>query len=677
MRSPFLTPFMRHLSRRALMASGGAAVLSALAFLGENFAAAEPQTGGTIAIVPDPTPVNYAPQTVRFTVDLSLASFDTTETYDPVPDISYNSGYRPAAHGLIYLWDTGDAGNWQAPTRVPDKSKRYASGFFIQHTFGEVGDHITRVLVLEPSTGKFARAETTVTVNTPASAFTDPIIAVNPHGDTDFSWAPAGSEHVNVDASGEMGRNNEPILSRKGTARHWMFKPGETFVMGMNFAQGDVAPGHFFDCPDASNPATLQRKNNANGDILAFSGWGVLATFKFARLNLRGQFDPATTLAGNSPAGNNAVTCDGRQSVDVTFYQCDIRNFRDPVNITQNNLIGAPSRWAFADCVFEDNAGYSILVGNSENTEFSASIQGCRFRQSTLAAATDTENDSFARINMIEWQYVAKCDFFGFVESNAPLKVAEGNAASGEFPVIGAVNVNVHDCVIEGALACIWIARGMNDRGATVHNILVDNCILIGTWALPEFVVASACGITMRGNRAWRPDILAAGSPPLRAFIRMDLNTTVSGAQGQTIPAGPIRIEHNTMINDLSAANGQSGAAPMVGDVNGQFIAAGVIEEAYNLVHHPNLASPETPFGPISMDPLVPSLNTDGRRTAPSGAPDVSLITTGSMPTGRPLETSPAIAAIAAATGPRDPLFDADHLKRPDARSIGALEPAN
>ena len=155
--------------------------------------------GGTISIAVERTLAQIAPDSIRFTVDLSKSTFDTA---GPSGTATY---YDPRLHDLIYLWDLGDPGTWDAPVNVLAswKNRNVAKGPSVRHIYRDPDDYIASVLVVEPSTGKTATASVNVTVDDPQDYYGDTnTIYVNNIGDSDFSGVPAGvpsQNKVNID----------------------------------------------------------------------------------------------------------------------------------------------------------------------------------------------------------------------------------------------------------------------------------------------------------------------------------------------------------------------------------------------------------------------------------------------------------------------------------------------
>lgn len=626
-------------------------------------------SGGTIRIVVNECGQSYAPLRCRFSLDLTDATFDSTDTYDAVTGITYTNGYNPQKHRVLRYWDFGDNSEFRAPLRVTDKSKRWGKGVTPQRVYATPGTYPVSVLAFEPSSGKWSRHAVEVVSTDPNTHFAGKHIAVNMPGDDDFSHAPAGAIQVHVDASGYFNRSIAPFSTYKGTAHQWWFKPGVEYPFGVNFEDGDVASGHSFTCSDPDNPAILHPNPPEGADMIKFTNSVGHAVAKFSNLHFRGRFDPATQLTSDAAAGENFLTTSGNQSVDVTFSRCTITNFRDPANIMMNGNMAASSYWAFDDCLWQDCTGYWLILGNSESEDLGVSMTGCGMYQSTQAPAPDAGADSLVRWNMVENQYIAKCDFFSLTETNAAIKLADSNIQATEFPVIGAVTAEVYDCIVEASFAAFWLSYGMKDNAATCQNFILDSNRFLATYGTPQFVIACATGITARNNYGWRPNVPSHNGVLPISFLRLELDTPAQGTGNavQDIPVAPIHLDHNTMVNEMAG----SAPIPMVTDANNQFLNAGIVQAADNLIHQPNTTPADTAFAPLDMQDLIPTMNTAGRRLIPGGEPDVAFVTPKDMPSARPTGTSPAIGT---ATGLRNPVLDLNGRERGENRDVGAFQ---
>ncbi|HDR28348.1 PKD domain-containing protein, partial [Rhodovulum sp.] len=199
--------------------------------------------GGIVSITVDRTSLRCAPDSVRLGVDLSNSTFDTP---GPAPGANYD----PRLHELVYIWDTGDTGEWSAPQNVlaewNDKSK--GRGPWIAHCYDAPGTYTVRLTVIEPSSGKQAQATASITVEDPNDVYAGAeTVCINPPGDDNFTGAPDGAMTVQMDGVSVKVRDQSWWNSVKGnTKRRFLLKAGATYgpvAFELNYSDD---PPHFY-----------------------------------------------------------------------------------------------------------------------------------------------------------------------------------------------------------------------------------------------------------------------------------------------------------------------------------------------------------------------------------------------------------------------------------------------
>jgi len=88
-----------------------------------------------------------------FVFDLSLSGFDT-------PGPASGEVYDPQFHELYYLWDFGDAYDFEAPAHLEQGHEKagVAYGPTVAHTYRNPGNYAVSCLIIEPSSGKSTTA---------------------------------------------------------------------------------------------------------------------------------------------------------------------------------------------------------------------------------------------------------------------------------------------------------------------------------------------------------------------------------------------------------------------------------------------------------------------------------------------------------------------------------------
>lgn len=604
------------------------------------------ETGGPIAILLDRTDETVAPDRVRFTVDLTLAAFDSTSSYDPIADVTYTNGYNPALHNLIFLWDLGDTGTWHLHERTPDtwRTRRFTKGPVVQHVYPEPGDYTVRLTVIEPHTGKTSSAETTFTVLDQETVYPgDMTVCINPIGDTDFTGAPAGADLVNMD---DFLRSDPVWTDRYRTKRRWLFKRGASFTTGMRIRE-ESAAGHLFGAyGNGDMPVLNMRPGNAfNFDIL---GDDVKRDYRICDLHIQNTFDPTSQTVSQFGATNMGITGNGFQVIDLVVHNIKTRGLGNSViNINQNNRPDANFRYAFNALDVTDSGGrYNIIIGQSENEASTVSLTGSRITQNPLSISDDTNITANIRINRCENTYIAFNDLFNISENNPSIKVCEDNTV----PQPDSINpqlVNITSNTIEANSNIISIGIGMKDRAVTQQNVVIDGNILCGNWDT-QYVFQCCCtGITIRNTLSWQPNVPSVNGLGTVSWFRFELELDATG--GQDVPIAPVQLYNNTFINDREDANNNNGnITQLMTDFNNQFTAAGVFSEQYNIIHQPNLGTPQTSFAPLGTDVIFNPRSTVGRISGadlPNPVPDTSFANTAQMLTHAPLTGSAALGS--------------------------------
>jgi hypothetical protein len=239
----------------------------------------------------------------------------------------------------------------------------------------------------------------------------------------------------------------------------------------------------------------------------------------------------------------------------------------------------------------------------------------------------------------------------------------------GDMNGLGAQLVNLNENTVECNTGFAGIGYNLVNIGAKVNNTIIDSNIMCGAWNTNSFFRGASVGVTIRNNLAWQPNLRANNGLGVRAWYFYAMNTSTS--EGQVIPDAPVRVFSNTFVNARNDANNNNAGSPIFGDQNGQFLAAGVSEEANNLVHLPNLGMPQIDFAPLSSDLLFAPRSTVGRIAEATLAPDTSRSTTSNMQSYVPLSGSQALGDASL-----DPLSYLDIFRnlRPVYPSVGAWE---
>lgn len=626
----------------------------------------EENSGGLISIVMARTGMKCAPDSVRFSVDLSQAGFDTKgpgggETYDL------------RLHDLIYLWDFGDqTGNgaddlWGAPVNVLDewRKRSVAKGPWVAHVYGRPGIFMATVCIIEPDSGKTATASVQVTVTDPGMLYPGAnTICINPVGDSDFTGAPIGSKKVNVNALKTTDRawKNQ----QRGTPKRWLFKRGGRFTLGIQLDSRDANNLMFGAYGAGARPilSPYLDRTNKNRCIFVENRYQRLNGLTVPDLRIwglafQGNYDPVTenqSIDGATKA-KNAIRVN--KHADVVIFDCTMAGFFKSAMGFYSN--GTSRRNVHIDnCIVTDFGGqYPVFFAPNTNPAGSASITGCRLAQNP-DAVDDPGLRAPVRINHIAYTHMRGCDVFHTDRRQPCLKLAET-------PVADGMVVNVHSCALEGGL---WPLSFGNNAGqglkrSSVHNMIVDGFVIIGDYGTQHLIKSTLTGLTVRNCLAVQP-ANKKYSTRLPAFVLLQ---KFDGFDATIVGAAPIRLYNNTFRIDRTTDQNRSDTGGIIRDQTGRAFTA--VSEENNILHMPKFDRPSVAFGPLAEIALwVPRAK--GRRDPDTYVLDTSYATPAdAVKDSRPLIGSPALGA--ALNG--DVSYQDIQLGvRPDPPSQGAWE---
>jgi len=551
-------------------------------------------SGGTVSITVDRTRLQTAPDTVRFGVDLSKATFDTSEA---IPEGSpWAPPYDERHHLLHYFWDFGETRDYTATENVHPNwvSARYAKGPWVSHCYhpdsisGNSTDFTVTLLVVEPSSGKTATATTTVTVYHPdytyggsRPGYTDfKTYVVNPDGDTDFTGKPTGATELTLDGThgAAADKFDETITAwtteaTAGNKVRWLFKRGSSYNFGVDIQSGDEEFQYFGVYGSGSTRATL---NNVGGDSIQTRGTYTFGSdvpeLRVVDVNFDGGFDPALDEwpTGANAANHNVggVTSSGFDiDAKCTFIvqSCDLRGM-----------------WFFAMGSYPDAAPHHMHFDNVKIYEYACSsefniITGV-IPTSTLGEATfsmtgcsqvmypsgpgDFTNlgtteyfHGMCRLNAWTNIHVRCCDFYHCGYTNAAMqphmKANRGAPYSTTpdyettFPVgwpPDGVIVNIHSTSVEGNSIGFSRVHPEGTYGPCIATVVYDDCFFASSWFGMTRLSFAGQGCTVRNCYAFASTQTNTGYG-FRNFME-----TVETGPYQRPRFAPIRVYNNTCL---------------------------------------------------------------------------------------------------------------------------------
>lgn len=591
--------------------------------------------GGPISIVVQRSNQQMAPDPVRLTVDLSSATFDTQGP-------GAGEYYDARLHDLIFLWDLGDSvSTYDKPVNMPTawRDRSSAKGPAVGHVYsvprpasGGAGTGYTvSVLVIEPSTGKTATAETEIFVEDPDTIYADAdTIYINPVGDSDFSEVPAG-----VPAANKINRDTFTDQDSVFTAtafstnpKRWRFKRGGTFAVQLQL-QGSATPGVLFD-GYGSDPArpVINWDGNIYGDVAKncpfnLSAYGINQTgpqdIRWAGLDLQGPYDPTIQRSDYDPfnTAQPPIYSSGA-SVHGVVSDCIVNGWQFS-SITMTPLATSDeSNWHIDDCQITSFGGQYPLFGLvSSNDDSWCSITGCRITQPSgaVGSAPDNSGGSRAIARLSPRKMHMRCiDSYSTDQYAHHFQLFKDPTAQGGI-------INVHSLVMEGAGGGINIhgnhTQGFAASNSIVINSIIDGVFYLGSHSSTDTIYTAASGLTARNCHCLMPSIN-------RGFTNMKAMVTVNqyGTFAAEVAEAPVRCYNSTFIYLRTDAQNVFGVVPdpLVVVSNVETDSFDTILDQNNILHKPNAgptATQVTTYAPFTTTDLFTLRDEGYRNTDP------------------------------------------------------------
>lgn len=624
--------------------------------------------GGPISITLDRSTLRCAPDSVRFSVDLSGADFDTPA---PVGAEIYDA----RMHDLIYLWDFGDSGQWSAPVNVLAewKNRTAAKGPWVSHVYRTPGTYTASVLVIEPASGKTATTQTTITVADPDVAFAaSRTICLNPVGDGDFTGTPPGAVRLNTDS---LLSGSAPWTTYANGANpvRWLFKRGASYTVAVDVAAAQGAHMMFGAYGSGPRPvlngAGAATPSGASHSVIYFSNQHIGSSSaetpdaRFDDLDFQGNHTPATQNQSVDHSALDWHAVKFLKYVDAVFHNCRMEGFAESTLSDYTNDNTKRFNIHLDNCVLSDFGGqYPIILQPELHPLSSFSMTGTRHAQNPNAV-DDAGIRAPVRINHIAKTYVAGCDVFHTDRSQPCLKMIET-------PQVDGAVVNLHSCSLEGGLRVLTF--GLNGKNAglqrsSVHNAVVDGLVLVGNYGTQAHFKTAVTGVTVRNVLMIQPATPHHGFAPRHiAFFDFEgFNSFDAGIVG----AAPIRIYNCTMRSDRSSAQNSGDLQAPVRTSE----AAGFsnISAGNNILHGAGMNSLGTAAAPLS-ETVLWTPRGKGFKDPDTLALDASLAPPAdAVKDSRPMIGSPALGA--ALSGDVS-YMDITLTDRPEPPSQGAWE---
>lgn len=558
--------------------------------------------------------LQVAPEGINF--ELVLSGFDT------LGPVGGGDVYDPQFHDIYYVWDFGDEGAvFTAPEHVPEAHKNANRGYgpLASHTYQTAGTYTVRCLVIEPSSGKTALAERNVTVGDPDVLFagnrtifvsTDPSFARAPEGARKVA---TGDEAYNLQGTLQSASPGHfyRIMFDRDVAHDW-HRPS---IMRIRDNYKNVYLCH---SPGSGTPGVIRCSNTSGHsffeDELTRNSPGIDKDVVVDGLNINGYFDVTQEVMG----GPYAEIHKGGQA----FWS--IRSPQSATYILFNNVTAGGFNTLFTSAGRHQNGSdtLTLIFNNVAITSWSnfgvfevepgfTAYTGCLIRQDPLALSGGAKNGlghnehGCVRIQLAGKCVMQSCDMFsrnGWFENSrgihTPQPCVRWNQSADPRG-----HLNMQACALESAGRVIESGTdGVQSPGVTPNNILIDKCAVVaGVFAL-DAMITQHSGITIRNCVvAYGGDRSIHGAFGETDFVRLDARWT-----DPVYLATPNKIYSNTFLNHHSDAQSQNGNASIATHrlttvVGAEFSNTTVVN---NVLHQPNLTTPDVTFAPLGMTSL-------------------------------------------------------------------------
>lgn len=367
-----------------------------------------------------------------------------------------------AYHEIFYLWTitrpAGAASTFQPPGlygyNMPTvwNNRNVMYGPLVTMCFDVPGEHIVTLWAVDPQ-GNTATWTKSYNVQDPNVAFAGPLtVCVNPSGDNDYSWAPAGAQTVTqVGTDVQRVQNALSLLNAtpSTTTRRLMFKPSATYDLRtspgaigttiLNFQPGNGSRRVYVD----GNGATVRHGRSRGFQI---GRDATTPSVTLANITFQGFWDPDTITSNEAGPSANKPSVFLQGDTHYSLHKVCIRNANECINLGNDNNLGQNAlrfyrRLILSECALHDWTMYATYQDPFDSSgefvwrtvepnrgRFSWSYLGTKVVMSPLALTgpdkwgPDEHHNGYAcfRSEYFEWFHMACTDFFypGF---NQPL----------------------------------------------------------------------------------------------------------------------------------------------------------------------------------------------------------------------------------------------------------------
>jgi hypothetical protein len=587
---------------------------------------------------------------------VSNAVLPSLEKASTPPTSAANSIYQAGYHEIFYVWTITRPGGssstfapvgphgYNMPTAWNNRNVMY--GPLITLCFTEPGTHTVDLWAVDPA-GNTATWTKAWTVLNPDTVYAGNLtVCVQPVGDADTAWCPAGAQIVTTGAT-DIARTQAALTlynaSPSGTSRRLLLKGGATYdlrvpaVPGtavLNYQTNSTSKRHYI--AGYGGQATI-----LHGDGNGFTGSRDTTTPSqtIANITFQGDWDEETEtyLSPRIAAGGGV----GAQTdTHWTLHRINMTGARLPFAPGSDNTVAGQSTRFFRRYVLSESCitnwnYYGIFVnqpvagpmGNAVTPDyptgrgpFAMSWLGSKFVRSPLSLTAgdkwcpDEIHNSYGVMRSIylEWFHAACTDAFmpGFYQPimRGPSTLMENNTTKWNPWIYN----NFDRTVWEGSVTCLGIANsGPGSGAAGVSNTVIDKLLAIATSENDQLLFLTP-GVTARNVVAVVPgtDRTRAGS------IRSVFDVPGSSSSTDTFAfAHPLRI-HNCTGIFLRTTTDNNGTVPVFRTTQASLVT-GIVSQN-NVFHAPSAGTDAGAFTSATLAGVTPryvGLNTSFQHT--------------------------------------------------------------
>ncbi len=552
-----------------------------------------PASGVSVVINTQRSAHRVVPEAMFF--DLELSGFDTNTLSGEI--------YDPSYHDKYVFWDYEESYFFTAPTQVlawdaadggSRRDSRYSRGPLGSHTFRVPGQYTVRVAVLEPASGKLGFGSTNVSVGDPDTFYS---------GSTTLYVDTTGG-FVNAIAGARRFTSLDSALAALDAAttpHRVVLENGQVFELNSAF---------FFRPPGVTTGSSFRIESRVNN--------GVKPIVRPGR-NWQGDIFMADSSERDARADSGVVMCGirfegiwdtttqtGTQLTclfltdtgarNVVLDQCEFSGWGInvyPIGARFDRVI------ALNDLSVSNWGNYGVFHSTSSPT----SVTGCAIAQNVDARTggpsnTSGKNNAHGPIRMeipTKTQLWAN-DLFSntgwssYARISAIQACLRWNTTPKDSPT--GCKLNMQACVCEsGREAIVVQAQNTSNPRSPVNALIEANFLVPGFQAFAAMEVCFG-GTTVRNNMMVVTDAprdstsIGGFASSIAAFVR-----AAGGAAGDpSNERTAIGIYNNTMLN-----LNRTQAVPAWQDT----IGFADVDVENNLIHEPNLPSPNTPDTPL------------------------------------------------------------------------------